>query len=370
MGPKKLNPGASLRKKKPIPLEIKVEIVQKHDNGARVKDLCKMYDRSASTICTILKQKEALKGLTPAKGVSILSKRRSPVINEMERLLLIWIREKHLAGGAITKAIICEKARAIYSDLAQDAPSTSSNTPAAEQFKASYGWFDKFRKRTGIYSVIRHGDGVSSDAKAAAAFVTTFAKLVNCDFERFESEDEVAEEIVSLGSSVDIDVTGADLNELAEEHTEEINMEKITHMERLDEMATPSTNIKLQEEEEKSITTKALKEFLDHWQHVANFVETKHPQTASVGRAVSLFNDTCVSYFRNIFQSRNKQMTMNAYFRESPSQEEGDEGVRVGEKRKDSDEEDVTPLKIKIMDDSDQTVDDDDDDDEIVMLMI
>lgn len=38
-------------------------------------------------------------------------------------------------------------------------------------------------------------------------------------------------------------------------------------------------------EEEMTITTKALKEFLEHWQHVANFVEVKHSQTVSVGRA-------------------------------------------------------------------------------------
>jgi len=46
-------------KKVMLSLEIKQEIVEKHERGVRVSELAKQYDRNMSTISTILKQKEA-----------------------------------------------------------------------------------------------------------------------------------------------------------------------------------------------------------------------------------------------------------------------------------------------------------------------
>ena len=54
----------------------------------------------------------------------------------------------------------------------------SPGTSAQEQFKASPGWFENFRKRTGIHSVVRHGEAASSDSMAAEGFVKTFAELI------------------------------------------------------------------------------------------------------------------------------------------------------------------------------------------------
>ena len=48
------------------------------------------------------------------------------------------------------------------------------STENKEGFKASRGWFDNFKRRSGIHSVVRHGEAVSSDAKAAEAFATEF----------------------------------------------------------------------------------------------------------------------------------------------------------------------------------------------------
>lgn len=45
---------------------------------------------------TILKQMNTLKTVTPAKGVTILSKLRTPFQEEIEKLLLVWVYEKQL----------------------------------------------------------------------------------------------------------------------------------------------------------------------------------------------------------------------------------------------------------------------------------
>ncbi|XP_064109669.1 tigger transposable element-derived protein 1-like [Macrobrachium nipponense] len=136
--------------------------------------MSKHYNCTTSTICTILKQKESLKKIKPAKGVKIISKRHTAVHEMMENLLT----EKQLAGDSVTEGIICKKARSIFSDLQQQTPGTSTEE---ESFEASRGWFDNFKKRTGIHSIDRHGEAASADVKAAEEFMKTFAEFVEAE---------------------------------------------------------------------------------------------------------------------------------------------------------------------------------------------
>ncbi|XP_049291894.1 tigger transposable element-derived protein 1-like [Anopheles funestus] len=160
-----------------IPIEMKKQIIEKRENGVSVIKLAREYNRTTSTICSILKDKEKLKALTVSKGVSRRSEKRSQVIDDVERLLLIWINEKQQQGGNITQCSICEKAKRIFNDIVEDLPSSSTST---EVFKASNGWFERFKKRTGIYNVIRHGEGAGgSNVKAANDFVKIFNDLVH-----------------------------------------------------------------------------------------------------------------------------------------------------------------------------------------------
>lgn len=52
-------------------------------------ELARQYQRSTSTICTILRQKEAIKGLTAARGVKIMSKLWTAVHEKMENPLIV-----------------------------------------------------------------------------------------------------------------------------------------------------------------------------------------------------------------------------------------------------------------------------------------
>ncbi|XP_068200658.1 tigger transposable element-derived protein 1-like [Palaemon carinicauda] len=100
----------------------------------------------------------------------------------MECLMLIWIKDKEIVGDAITETIIFEMACAIYCDLKASGSGgdmgESSINPTTEEFKASCGLFDKFKRRTRIHSVVRHGEASSSDTKAAIDFVKKFEKIV------------------------------------------------------------------------------------------------------------------------------------------------------------------------------------------------
>jgi transposase-like protein len=159
------------RKKTRITIEVKKEIIAKHENGVRVSDLAIQFGMTKSTICTILKNKETIKGTSVARGVTIITKQRSQTNEVVEKLLLIWINEKMLAGDSVSKGIICEKARRLHEDLVKQTPGTSADT---DVFQASRGWFEKFKKRSGIRSVVRLGE-------AAEEFVQDFSDYIKAE---------------------------------------------------------------------------------------------------------------------------------------------------------------------------------------------
>ena len=100
-----------------------------------------------------------------------ISKQRPRVLEDVAKLLLVWIKKKQLGGDTVTKNFTCEKAKALCADLVNKLPGAS--TENEEDFKASRGWFDNF-KRSGIRSVVRHREGASLYAKAAEAFAAEF----------------------------------------------------------------------------------------------------------------------------------------------------------------------------------------------------
>ncbi|XP_068203572.1 tigger transposable element-derived protein 1-like [Palaemon carinicauda] len=116
----------------------------------------------------------------------------------MERLLLIWIKDKAVVGDTITETIICEKASAIYCDLkAADSgggAGVRSTNRTTEEFKASRGWFVKFKRRTEIHLVVLNRVASSSDTKAANDFVKKFEKIV-------EDEGKVEQQVFNYDNT-------------------------------------------------------------------------------------------------------------------------------------------------------------------------
>ena len=120
------NGSGAARKQKRITVEVKKEIIMKHENGVRVCDIANEYSMAKSTISTIIKNKELLKSVDVAKGVTKLQKQRPQILAKVENLLLIWINEKQLAGNSA--AMICDKAKLLHSDLLSKLLGTSAET--------------------------------------------------------------------------------------------------------------------------------------------------------------------------------------------------------------------------------------------------
>lgn len=159
-------------------LATKKEILAKFELGITVTDLAKEYEISQSTISTIVhRDRRAIENSSLNDGDVLLSPRRTPNLVQMENLLLVWINELEMAGDLISQAMIQAKAQQIHQQLEQDVPGNSSTA----DFKASRGWFEKFKKRTGIHNVKVHGEAASADAVAATEFVRTFKALIEKD---------------------------------------------------------------------------------------------------------------------------------------------------------------------------------------------
>nr|XP_045587806.1 tigger transposable element-derived protein 1-like [Procambarus clarkii] len=114
--------GVCKGKKEAITVEVKKEIIAKHERGIRVVDLAREYGRAPSTISTILKGKDKYKTLDVAKGVSKLTSKRPKLLEDVERLLLVWMNERQLHGDCVSEAIVCAKARMLYVDLVRKIP--------------------------------------------------------------------------------------------------------------------------------------------------------------------------------------------------------------------------------------------------------
>ena len=106
-------------------IELKKELITKWEKGTRVSDLAIQYSKAKSTISTILKNREAIKAVEVAKGVKSLTSKRLPAVEELEKILMVWINEKQLACDSVSEAIIREKARLLYNDIMRDISASS-----------------------------------------------------------------------------------------------------------------------------------------------------------------------------------------------------------------------------------------------------
>ena len=139
------------------------------------------------------------------------------------------------------------------------------------------------------------------------------------DFEGFKPETEVLDEIVSLGKSMGLEVDEGDINKLVEEHEEELSTDELKelqmmqHTEVLQEISS-----KEEVEPEEVIPSSEIKEVLGMWEKLSSFIERKHPKKVSTGRASALFNDPCLTHFRNILKVRQKQSSLDRFLFKRP----------------------------------------------------
>jgi hypothetical protein len=69
----------------------------------QVAAIARFYKKYTSTIFTVLNKKKELRGLDVAKEVMRVSKQWPRILEDVEKLLFVWINGKQLAGDTVTE---------------------------------------------------------------------------------------------------------------------------------------------------------------------------------------------------------------------------------------------------------------------------
>ncbi|PNF38634.1 hypothetical protein B7P43_G02310 [Cryptotermes secundus] len=141
--------------------------------------------------------------------------------------------------------------------------------------------------------------------------------VVECDFEGFEIVlvEPVVNEIVALAKTMGLEVDNNDIDELVEEHSQELTTEDLMELHCVSQQEVLEESLS---EEEKEVTAKqqssgAIREMLKAWETFASYIEKHHPNKAVAMLATNLFNDKAVSNFHQILKRRQKQMSVDSF---------------------------------------------------------
>ncbi|XP_069823956.1 tigger transposable element-derived protein 1-like [Dendropsophus ebraccatus] len=165
------------KKRKAITMEVKLDIIKRYDKGETATDIGRSLGLSRSTVATIIKDKprilEHVKGSALMKA-TVITKQRSGLIFEMERLLVLWLEDQNQRRIPVSLMVIQEKAWRLFEALKRERREESES----EEFVASRGWFMRFKERANFHNIKVQGEAASGDDKAAREFPKALAQII------------------------------------------------------------------------------------------------------------------------------------------------------------------------------------------------
>nr|XP_032834220.1 tigger transposable element-derived protein 1-like isoform X5 [Petromyzon marinus] len=169
--------GAPKAKRKAITLEMKKYIIRRYEGGETVRDISKSLGLATSTVCGIHKASENIKAraqrMTPLVAAK-LTRKRSPLMENMEESLGMWIKHQNEHRMPLSTALIQAKALRLFNDFKKRAGESAAN----ETFGASTGWYAKFKGRYNLRHLKMTGETAGADVEAAEAFKSTLKEII------------------------------------------------------------------------------------------------------------------------------------------------------------------------------------------------
>ncbi|XP_066122347.1 uncharacterized protein [Saccopteryx bilineata] len=142
--------GSASKKRKAITMEVKLDIVKRSEKGESATNIGHVLGLSRSTVATIIKDKdrilEHVKGSAPMKS-TVITKQRSGIMIEMERLLVLWLEDQHQRHIPVSLTLIQEKAKQLFEEIKHE------RGEGSEEFVASRGWFMRFKARANLHNL-------------------------------------------------------------------------------------------------------------------------------------------------------------------------------------------------------------------------
>ncbi|CAK9807583.1 Putative CENPB DNA-binding domain-containing protein 1 [Anthophora plagiata] len=152
------------RKRKSMSLDMKMRILNQLEKGEKPTAIAKAYGINESTVRTIKKRKESIRSSVASGTLSssqCSSYTRNPVIENMEKALMIWMDDNMQKKIPMNSLMIREKAVHIFNRLKEQA----SSIDKMDTFSASKGWFQNFKKRYSLRNLKFKGESFKASKK-------------------------------------------------------------------------------------------------------------------------------------------------------------------------------------------------------------
>ncbi|XP_017772826.1 PREDICTED: tigger transposable element-derived protein 1-like [Nicrophorus vespilloides] len=166
-------PGKAKKERKTITIEKKMDVIRRMESGERRSAVCKALHLAPSTVSTIMGNVDKIKR-TYTGATRLSSSRttysRSEAMEEMEKLLVLWVEDSNRNNVLVTQAVVLEKAKTLFDEICMQSGST-------ETFNASKGWFHRFKNRTKIQ--ITKVSGEATNINVAEIYPFEFKRLID-----------------------------------------------------------------------------------------------------------------------------------------------------------------------------------------------
>uniref|UniRef100_A0A3Q1EIV1 HTH CENPB-type domain-containing protein n=1 Tax=Acanthochromis polyacanthus TaxID=80966 RepID=A0A3Q1EIV1_9TELE len=169
--------GSASKKRKAISMEVKLDIIKRSEKGERPTNIGRLLGLNRTTVSTIIGDKkrilEHVRRSAPMKS-TVITKKRSGLILEMERLLVLWLEDQQQRCLPVSLRLTQEKARSLFEKLKREKGEGSEN----EEFGASKGWFMRFKARANLHNFKVQREAASGDDKAGSDFPNALAEII------------------------------------------------------------------------------------------------------------------------------------------------------------------------------------------------
>lgn len=160
------------RKRVVVCMESRLDALKRIDKGESLKSIALSFGVGESTVGDWKKKRKDIESfcskLDSKKALESRSTLKKPKLEKLDDALLLWFNQDRANGKPISGPIIKEKAFLLHKKMGGN-----------EDFQASEGWLNRWKKRHGIHALSICGEKLSSDPEEASKFKTSFEKLVN-----------------------------------------------------------------------------------------------------------------------------------------------------------------------------------------------
>lgn len=162
-------------KRKFVPMKVKLEALKRLDKGETIKKLAAEYGVGEVTVGDWRRNRNKIEKFSSEKCSEKWScERKSMKKAEYEKTseaLFMWFSQQRQKGSPMSGPILQEKALFFRNELKE----------GEDDFTASVGWLDRWKKRYGVRQLEMCGEKLSADSEAAVQFCDKFQRLIKSE---------------------------------------------------------------------------------------------------------------------------------------------------------------------------------------------